>query len=73
MQASAERAGTRLLTFTIEAEIRFAAPDAVHDFTDDLAAAMAATAARYDTPGGRPYRLIVGGHPRPRRGEGDDT
>jgi DNA-binding transcriptional ArsR family regulator len=66
MQAAAERAGTRLLTFTIEAEIRFAEPGAVHDFADALAAAVSATAARFDTPGGRPYRIVVGGHPAPR-------
>jgi DNA-binding transcriptional ArsR family regulator len=70
MQAGAERAGTRLLTFTIEAEIRFAEPGAVHDFTDALAEAVAATAERFDTPGGRSYRIVVGGHPTPRaRGE----
>jgi DNA-binding transcriptional ArsR family regulator len=66
MQASAERAGTRLLTFTLEAEIRFATPGAVHDFTDELAMAVQSLAARYDTSGGRPYRLIAGGHPTPR-------
>jgi DNA-binding transcriptional ArsR family regulator len=66
MQAGAERSGTRLLTFTLEAEIRFASPGAVHDFTDELAAAVTALAARYDTAGGRPYRLIAGGSPTPR-------
>lgn len=65
MQVAADRSGTRLLTFTLEAEIRFATPGAVHDFTDELAAAVSALAARYDTPSGRPYRLLAGGHPRP--------
>ena len=66
MQAAAERAGSRLLTFTIEADVRFAQPDDVHDFTDALAAAFAATATRFDAPGGRPYRVVIGGHPAPR-------
>jgi DNA-binding transcriptional ArsR family regulator len=66
MQVNAERGGIRLLTFTVEAEIRFATPGDVHDFTDELTAAVAATVARFDSPGGRPYRLIVGGHPTPR-------
>jgi DNA-binding transcriptional ArsR family regulator len=71
MQAAAERAGTRLLTFTIEADIRFARPDDVHRFSDALAAAVARVAAEFDRPGGRPYRLVAGGHPTPRKSEGD--
>lgn len=66
MRAGAERAGTRLLTFTIESEVRFETPEDVHRFTDALAAAVAGTVAAFDTPGGRPYRLVVGGHPAPR-------
>jgi DNA-binding transcriptional ArsR family regulator len=66
MQTSAEREGTRLLTFTVEAEIRFATPGDLHDFTDELTAAVAATVERFDSRGGRPYRLILGGHPAPR-------
>jgi DNA-binding transcriptional ArsR family regulator len=66
MQAAAERSGTRLLTFTIEADIRFAHPDDVHRFTDALADALARTAAEFDSPGGRSYRVVVGGHPTPK-------
>ncbi len=65
MQGGAEREGTRLLTFTVEAQIRFAEPGHVHEFTDALGEALARTAARFDTPGGRPYRVVVGGHPAP--------
>ena len=71
MQARAERAGTRLLTFTLEAEIRFETPGAVHDFADELANAVASTVARFDTPGGKPYRLIAGAHPTP-QARGDE-
>lgn len=66
MQAAAERSGTRLLTFTIEADIRFAHPADVHRFTDALADALARTAAEFDRPGGRSYRVVLGGHPTPK-------
>ncbi|MEU8250117.1 helix-turn-helix domain-containing protein [Nonomuraea sp. NPDC048916] len=67
MAAEADRQGVRLLTFTLEAEVRFAEPGDVHRFTDELAEAVSRVAARYDTPGGRPYRLVAGGHPAPRK------
>jgi DNA-binding transcriptional ArsR family regulator len=66
MQAAAADQGKRLLTFTVEAEVRFAEPSDLHDFTDALAAAIADTVARFDTAGGRPYRLVAGGHPTSR-------
>lgn len=69
MAAAADRQGVRLLTFTLEARVRFAEPGDVHDFTDALADALARVAARFDTPGGRPYRLVAGGHPAPGRPE----
>ncbi|RRR99400.1 ArsR/SmtB family transcription factor [Glycomyces terrestris] len=65
MQARAEEQGKRLLTFTIEADLRFASAADVHRFAEDLAAAVHRAAEAYDSPGGRPYRLVVGGHPSP--------
>ena len=65
MQASAQAAGTRLLTFTIEADVRFDQPADVHRFTDALAEAVRRTVADFDTPDGRPYRVVAGGHPAP--------
>ncbi|MEU3167934.1 helix-turn-helix domain-containing protein [Streptosporangium sp. NPDC006930] len=75
MAAAADRKGVRLLTFTLEARVRFAEPGDVHDFTDALADALSQVAARFDTPGGRPYRLVAGGHPAPgpRETGGHDT
>jgi DNA-binding transcriptional ArsR family regulator len=70
MQSAAADQGKRLLTFTVEAEVRFARPGDLHDFTDALTAAIAETVARFDAPGGRPYRLVAGGHPTSR---GDHT
>jgi DNA-binding transcriptional ArsR family regulator len=66
MQASAADQGKRLLTFTVETTVRFGRPQDVHAFTDELAEAVRAVVARYDTAGGQPYRLIAGGHPEPR-------
>jgi DNA-binding transcriptional ArsR family regulator len=66
MQTAAERSGRRLLTFTLETEVRFGAPADVHRFTDALAAALADVVAAFDTPSGRAYRVVGAGHPAPR-------
>ena len=66
MQAAAGAEGTRLLTFTVEAEVAFATPADVLTFTDRLAAAVAALVADVHDPAGQPYRLVAGGHPAPR-------
>jgi DNA-binding transcriptional ArsR family regulator len=67
MQAAATAEGTRLLTFTVEAEVAFTTPADVLRFTDRLAAAVASVVAEVHDPDGRPYRLVVGGHPSPHR------
>ena len=66
MQAAAERARRRLMTFTIETDVAFAEPGDVEAFTTELADALATVAARHHRPGGRQYRIVVGGHPIPR-------
>ncbi len=63
LRAGAERAGRRLLTFTLETEIAFAQPADVHAFTQALAESVAELSTRYGGPGGRRYRVVVGGHP----------
>lgn len=69
MQAGADRAGQRLLTFTIEAEVRFAQPADVHAYTEALAEAIASVNAQFTAKDGQPYRVVVGGHPSPDQGE----
>lgn len=69
MAVRADAGGKRLLTFTIETDVRFAVPGDVHDFTSALAQAVADVVAAFDTPGGRPYRLLAAGHPAPRTNE----
>ncbi|GAA1614783.1 helix-turn-helix domain-containing protein [Kribbella sancticallisti] len=71
MQNEADAAGKRLLTFTLEAEVRFAEPGDVHRFTDALTEAVRRTVEAFDADGGRPYRVIAGGHPAPRSTEGE--
>jgi DNA-binding transcriptional ArsR family regulator len=66
MQSAARREGTRLLTFTIEADVRFAAPADVERFCNHVAELVAEAAATHGaSTGGRPYRLVLGGHPAP--------
>lgn len=71
MQAGAAAKSKRLLTFTVEAEVRFARPDDVHAFTDELTEAVRQVVARFDSPDGRPYRMVVGGHPAPAENPGE--
>lgn len=71
MQAKADEAGQRLLTFTIEAEVRFAEPGDLHRFADALTDAVRRTVESFDTVGGRPYRFIAGTHPAPGRPRGE--
>jgi DNA-binding transcriptional ArsR family regulator len=73
MQAKADESGKRLLTFTIEAEVRFAAPGDVHTFTDELTEAVRRTVARFDTADGKPYRLVAGGYPAPAAHTSEET
>jgi DNA-binding transcriptional ArsR family regulator len=68
MVAAADAQDKRLLTFTVEAELRFAQPADVYRFTTAAADAIARTAEQYTTPGtGRAYRVVLGGYPAPAR------
>src|SRR5262249_6561265 len=71
MQARAVRADKRLLTFTLETEVRFAQPSDVHAFTEELAAAVGQVVERYDSAGGRRYRMAGLGYPAPARTQGE--
>jgi hypothetical protein len=71
MRDGAQRAGKRLVTFTVEADIGFARPADIERFANELADRVAELAARFDTPGAqRRYHLLVGGHPARRDGDG---
>jgi DNA-binding transcriptional ArsR family regulator len=72
MQGAADRAGVRLMTFTLESEVRLGEPADLHRFTEALASALAAVVAEFDSPGGRGYRVVGAGYPRPTRTNDSD-
>jgi DNA-binding transcriptional ArsR family regulator len=66
LRERAAAAGQALPTVTADTEIRFASPAELRAFADDLAAATAQLAQRYDrpdVPGARPFRLLAAAHP----------
>jgi hypothetical protein len=68
LRKSAEAAGKKLPTLSIDTEIRFRSAAERAAFTHDLADAVATLAARYhdeSAPRGRWSRLVVLAHPRP--------
>jgi DNA-binding transcriptional ArsR family regulator len=73
MQVKADETGKKLLTFTIEAEARFADPASVHRFTDELADTLRQLLARYDQRHGRAYRIVAGGYPAARASSTSST
>jgi DNA-binding transcriptional ArsR family regulator len=65
MHAKAERQRTRLLVFTLDTEIGFAAPADFERFATRLGEFLAREAAASDAPNGRRYRVVIGAHPAP--------
>ena len=64
MRSAAEAEEKRLLTFTVEAEVVFAAPDDIEQFTTRLAEALSGLIKEFEPDaGGRRYRIVAGGHP----------
>lgn len=66
LRDGARKAGKHLATVTQEAEIGFRTPGDLESFTEELAGAVAGLIAKYhvDVEGSRPYRLLIGMHPR---------
>lgn len=66
--AGAARAGRRVASFGIDAEVRFASAADRAAFAEELAQAVAALVSRYHdeaAPGGRSNRLVVALHQIP--------
>ncbi|MER5636188.1 helix-turn-helix domain-containing protein [Kitasatospora sp. NPDC002227] len=64
----AARAGKRVASYGIDAEVRFASAADRAAFADELAQAVAALVSRYHdetAPGGRTHRVVVGLHQKP--------
>lgn len=73
MRESADAAGKRLLTLTVDAEVAFATPADFDAFTDELSAAVAALAKKYSHARGRRYRLVALTHPAAKEPAGDPS
>jgi DNA-binding transcriptional ArsR family regulator len=65
----ADAAGRRMPTMAIDTEIRFQSAADRAAFADELTAAVFDLAARYHHDSGRPHRLVVAAHPKPRGGD----
>lgn len=66
LETRARKAGKRLATLTLEAEVRFASAESRAEFADELARTVARLAAKYHderAPGGRRFRLVAAVHP----------
>jgi DNA-binding transcriptional ArsR family regulator len=64
--ARAEKAGRRLATLTLEAEVRFASVEARAGFAEELARQVARLTGKYHdakAPGGRAFRFVIAGYP----------
>jgi DNA-binding transcriptional ArsR family regulator len=68
--AGAARTGTRVATFAVDGEVRFASAADRAAFADELSRAVTDLVARYhddSAPHGRPHRVVVAVHPTVRR------
>lgn len=64
MREAAADEGSRLLTFTVEADVAFACPADIEAFAARLSDALATIAADFAPAGeGRSYRVTIAGHP----------
>ncbi|HYH33218.1 MAG TPA: helix-turn-helix domain-containing protein [Pseudonocardia sp.] len=70
--AGATKAGKRLATFAVDAEVRFASAADRAAFAAELAQVVTALVGKYHdegAAGGRPHRVVVAVHPELRRAE----
>ena len=68
LDARARKAGQRIATLTLEADVRFASAESRAAFAEELADAVARLAAKYHddrAAGGRRFRLLAAVHPTP--------
>ena len=65
MREAAAAEGSRLLTFTVEADVTFAAPGDVARFVDRLSGSLKSIAEEFAPKrgDGRAYRVTIAGHP----------
>ena len=66
LQSGAHKAKKKLPTFTLQTAVKFASPDQLQAFTEELAKAVAKLALKYqneEDPNGRSYQFHVFSHP----------
>lgn len=66
LQTGAQKAKKKLPTFTLQTAVKFANPEQLHAFTEELAKAIAKLALKYqdqEDPNGRSYQFHVFSHP----------
>jgi DNA-binding transcriptional ArsR family regulator len=66
LRERAVKAGKKLPTFTLEADVRFASAAEVNAFTEELSSAVARLVTKYHddkTKGGRLFKFIIGSYP----------
>jgi len=66
LQSGAQKAKKKLPTFTLQTAVKFASPEQLHAFTEELAKAVAKLAVKYqneEDPNGRSYQFHVFSHP----------
>ncbi len=71
LEARARKAGKRIATLTLEADVRFASTQSRAAFAAELTDALARLTAKYHNdraPGGRRFRLLAAIHPTPSEG-----
>jgi DNA-binding transcriptional ArsR family regulator len=65
LRSLADKAGKRLATLTLQAEVCLASPADRKAFTRELAAAVEGVIAKYQHAGGRPFRVTLAAYPSP--------
>jgi len=72
----AKKAGKRLPTLSVDAEVRFRSAEERAEFSNALADAVKNLVARYhdeSAPGGRRHRLVIVAHPLPQKPNSKET
>ncbi len=76
LRERAQKARKRLATFSLQTEVRFASPQARHDFTEELSQEIARLAAKYHdekAETGRSFSFFLGAHPTVQETHGSDA
>ena len=68
LRDAADQADRQVPTLTMQADVRFASPDAQRAFAEELSQQVARLVAKYhddEAPAGRTFRMVAGAYPAP--------